>query len=104
MFDTVITIYKLSTAKNSLGEDVRSYASIGTQRAMTAKLEASSEEIEKQTNKTLKSIIKVWTWYNVELLDTTNQVAIDGITYDIDDASEVYGRKRFIRLKLIQYI
>ena len=103
-FDTVISIYTLSTAKNALGEDVRTYTLAGTQRALVVKIDASGEDIEGQTNKTLKAVIKLWTWYHIAVLNNTNQIGIDGVMYDIVDSEPVYGRKRFVTAKLIQYI
>lgn len=103
-FDKEITIKQVSTSKNALGEDVRVYTTMGTQRGMFGHTDAAMEDIEKNVVKSHKVVGKVITWYNELLLDTKNVIELDGNIYDIVEAEEVYGRKRFVRLKVMQYL
>lgn len=103
-FDNVIEIHAFSTTKNALGEDVRSYTLLATQRALVGKISASQETTETPNVKALNDVAIVITWYNSALLDTKNKIEWQGKLYEIDDSAEVYGRKRFVRLKIMRPI
>lgn len=102
-FDQTLTVLQYSETTNTLGEKVRSWTDNGTFRALVKELDAS-EEKETDTNISLRKVAKVWAWYEDRLYDNRNKIIYRGNTYVVTEVQEVYGRKRFIMLKIMQYI
>lgn len=102
-FDRELTVLQYSETTNDIGEKVRTYTNNGTFRALVKELDASDEK-EMETNISLKKVAKVWAWYEDRLNDNRNRIIYNGNTYTIIEVQEVYGRKRFIMLKIMQYI
>ena len=102
-FDQILTVLQFSEATNAIGEKVRTYTSNGTFRALVKELDASDEKVI-EPNISLMKVAKVWAWYEDRLLDNRNKILYNGNEYTIIELQEVYGRKRFIMLKIMQYI
>ena len=99
-FDQDVTPQIYSIVKNSLGEEVPTYTNATPLRALVGKMGESNEKMDEPT-KNLNDVAILITWYDPVLLDTKNKVIWQGTSYEITDSAEVYGRKRFVRLRII---
>ena len=100
-FDKEATVLIMSTAENSLGESVVSYAAGDTIRVMFDKLNSSIEHLdESDTSKIMYNKGVLITWYNTDLLNSKNRVRIDGVDYNILDGAVAFARNRFTRCLL----
>lgn len=102
-FDQELTVLQYSESTNSIGEKVRTWTDNGKFRCLVKELQAS-EEKEMEQNIVLRKVVKVWAWYEERLNDNRNKILYKGNTYNIIEVQEVYGRKRFIMLKIMQFI
>lgn len=105
MFDQTINILLYSETRNALGEIIKNYTTSEPIRALIKEMQSSDEMLAKDnTNISLMKVAKLWAWYDERMLDNRNKILWNGEEYTVVDCQEVYGRKRFIFNKIVQYI
>jgi head-tail adaptor len=104
-FDQELTVLQYSDTTNTIGEKVRAWGTPFTIRALIKELDSSDEMTTKtDMNITLHKVIKVWAWYDARLLSNRNKITWRGKDYNVIDTQEIYGRKRFVFIKIEQMI
>jgi hypothetical protein len=103
-FDEVCQLHVMTLTKNAIGEDVRSYINQYEFRALVENTEATMEEETKFNIKSLKDVILIICWYDPRLLESSNKIMYRGNLYDIMTTADVYGRKRFVRMKCVSFV